>query len=599
MRDLNLDIWNSDQADTQFQGEEMSHELASLLLTECIQYSLYNSCQPIFALYLDAKSAFDVVIRQLLIKNLYFCGTSLASVAYIDNRLKYRNTYIDWEKTILGPVFDEKGLEQGGVSSSDYYKIYGKEQLENAQKSGLGVIMRNLTISAIGQADDTVLLANNIHDLGNLLDLTLNFCSRHHVEICPEKTKLQAFCNKSKADLTKYQIDTTTLVIDGEAIKFADNVEHVGVIRSIHGNLPNIQERIAAHKRAIGSILYTGMARNHRGNPAASIRINKIYGIPVLLSGLASLVLKETEVDLIDQHVKINIEKLLRLPASTPRPVVFFLSGTLPGRAQLHIRQLSLFGMITRLPDKIIFHHAVNTLVASKPSCKSWFHGIRQLCLMYDLPHPLTFLEEPRPKTEFKSLIRSKVVNYWEQKLRAQAEALSSLEYFRPNYMSLLKPHPIYLAAGSSPYEISKSTVQAKMLSGRYRTGKLCRHWSTNTKGFCLAPTCTDLEILEDLTHILAKCEALASTRSKLLTFSLIQARPFPPEVFSLVTTFCNPSHPYFVSFLLDCSHFPEVISLVQCHGQDILSILLHITRTWCYSLHRERLVLLNRWRKF
>ena len=72
--------------------------------------------------------------------------------------------------------------------------------------------------------------------------------------------------------------------------------------------------------------------------------------------------------------------------------------------------------------------------------------------------------------------------------------------------------------------------LQAKMLSGRYRAGKLCRHWSTNTKGFCLAPTCSDLEILEDLTHILAKCEALGSTRSKLLTLSLIQAKPFPPE---------------------------------------------------------------------
>ena len=125
------------------------------------------------------------------------------------------------------------------------------------------------------------------------------------------------------------------------------------------------------------------------------------------------------------------------------------------------------------------------------------------------------------------------------------------------------------------------------------------RHWSTNTKGFCLAPTCTELEIPEDLQHILAKCEAFHAIRLDLLTFSLIRARPFPPEVSSLVMTYCNPSHPHFVSFLLDCSNFPEVISLVQCHGQDILCVLLHITRTWCFSLHRERLVLLNKWRKF
>ena len=226
----NIEVWNADQADTQFQGEDMSHELASLLLTECIQYSLHSSCQPLFALYLDAKSAFDVVVRQLLIKNLYFCGTSEAGITYIDSRLKHRNTFIDWEKRILGPIQDERGLEQLEVSSSDFYKIFGKEQLETANKSELGVTMRDITISAIGQADDTVLVSNNPYDIGNLLSLTLTFCSKYQVNICPEKTKLQAFTTEGLSDITKYQKDNTSLSINGKAIEFADNVEHVGVV---------------------------------------------------------------------------------------------------------------------------------------------------------------------------------------------------------------------------------------------------------------------------------------------------------------------------------------------------------------------------------
>ena len=46
VRDLNLKAWNSDQADTQFQGEGSSHELASLLLTECVQHSLHTLKNP-------------------------------------------------------------------------------------------------------------------------------------------------------------------------------------------------------------------------------------------------------------------------------------------------------------------------------------------------------------------------------------------------------------------------------------------------------------------------------------------------------------------------------------------------------------------------
>ena len=69
----------------------------------------------------------------------------------------------------MGPINDECGLEQGGINSSDFYKIYAKEQLENAQKSELGISLGNLRISAIGQADDTALLANNLQNLQFLL----------------------------------------------------------------------------------------------------------------------------------------------------------------------------------------------------------------------------------------------------------------------------------------------------------------------------------------------------------------------------------------------------------------------------------------------
>ena len=46
----------------------------------------------------------------------------------------------------MGPIVDECGLEQGGLNSSDLYKIYGREQLTSSQESALGVKMGGLTI---------------------------------------------------------------------------------------------------------------------------------------------------------------------------------------------------------------------------------------------------------------------------------------------------------------------------------------------------------------------------------------------------------------------------------------------------------------------
>ena len=120
IRDMNIKIWNLSQSECQFQGEGSSHKLASLLVTECIQHSLQELKQPVFILLLDAKSAFDVVLKQLLIKNLFLAGTSGEDLIFLNNRLENRQTFHDWNGQIMGPIYDKHGLEQGGVSSSDF-----------------------------------------------------------------------------------------------------------------------------------------------------------------------------------------------------------------------------------------------------------------------------------------------------------------------------------------------------------------------------------------------------------------------------------------------------------------------------------------------
>ena len=131
-------------------------------------------------------------------------------------------------------------------------------------------------------------------------------------------------------------------------------------------------------------------------------------------------------------------------------------------------------------------------LATAKPSSFSWFIQIRDICLMYGLPHPLTLLQSPIPKPKFKKQSKQAVQDYWQQKLREEAAQLDSLSYFNPLYMSLSTPHPLWLTTTSNPYEINKAVVQARMLSGRYRSEGLCRFWSANPNGYCLLQSCSD-----------------------------------------------------------------------------------------------------------
>ena len=131
--------WAAVQAETQFQGSGSSHELAALLLTESIQHALFSSKKPLFVLLLDAKSAFDKILVEFLIKNAFLAGSRGQGLLYIADRLSNRKTYVEWDKKLMGPICDLLGVEQGGCLSDRLYKLANNEQLSVAQQSKLGI----------------------------------------------------------------------------------------------------------------------------------------------------------------------------------------------------------------------------------------------------------------------------------------------------------------------------------------------------------------------------------------------------------------------------------------------------------------------------
>ena len=252
-----------------------------------------------------------------------------------------------------------------------------------------------------------------------------------------------------------------------------------------------------------------GLARGHSGSPAAALRVHQLHCTPVLFSGLATLVLNKAETRILDKHYQYTIQNLQRLHQKTPRSIVFFLAGSLPGEALLHMRQLSLFSMICHLPEDPLHHHAKYVLSTLSPSSLSWFHQVRDLCLQYCLPHPLLLLEKPLTKNKFKELVKLQVTEFWHGVLATEctSPSLSSLRYFDPYRASLLHAHPIWTSTAGNSFESSKGTVLARMVSTRYRTEMLSRFLSNNRTGHCLSATCTNVS--GDMEHLLTVSPAL------------------------------------------------------------------------------------------
>ena len=159
--------------------------------------------------------------------------------------------------------------------------------------------------------------------------------------------------------------------------------------------------------------------------------------------------------------------------------------------------------------------------------------------------------------------------------------------------MSLSRTHPIWTSAGRSPFEVEKAKVQSRMLSGRYRTCWLRRHWSGDKSGFCQIPGCS--ETPGTLLHIAtAQCPSLAAARLKACStwHDFLVTNPILLPLINNIKL-----NEDFLSFLVDPTTYPNAIDLAQKHKDiDVMDKLCYLTRTWLYAMHKERLVLLGLW---
>ena len=192
--------------------------------------------------------------------------------------------------------FVPKKYDQQGL---DCYKLYNNEILTQTNQSGLGVALdssEDLKITAVGQADDTALLSNNLFKLHLLLYLVLEYCKKYNVQLSFSKNKLLQISPPGKSSFNPYN----PVKIKDKNIEFVNQAEHVGIIRSVEGNMPHILTRISSIRKALGSLSSCGLSKGHRTNPLFLLRILTLYGIPLLMSGLGSVFLSIKETALID-----------------------------------------------------------------------------------------------------------------------------------------------------------------------------------------------------------------------------------------------------------------------------------------------------------
>jgi hypothetical protein len=75
---------------------------------------------------------------------------------------KGAETSVKWKGTAMDPFAVSKGVRQGGVLSTDLYKLYINPLLDQIEDSGIGMQIGTIPCSAPTCADDVSLIADEL-----------------------------------------------------------------------------------------------------------------------------------------------------------------------------------------------------------------------------------------------------------------------------------------------------------------------------------------------------------------------------------------------------------------------------------------------------
>lgn len=157
---------------------------------------LFKSGEHTMAAYLDIASAYDNMIREILIDNLKKCECLVKIVTYVNEWIKDRNCMF-----VIGPEEVEyrqvkKGLPQGGVISSTLYAIYTRKITEGVEYQ----------CKVLQYADDIAMYISGkkVKELANKLEKALvqinNNLLKIGLKLQPDKTQMVDYNKKGVID---------------------------------------------------------------------------------------------------------------------------------------------------------------------------------------------------------------------------------------------------------------------------------------------------------------------------------------------------------------------------------------------------------------
>ena len=236
-----------------------------------------------FSCSLDGDSAFEVVNREILTRELYCAGER---GQYWQASNENTQTQIRMKGKVSRSFTESLGVKRGNIKSSDNYKIYNNPLLDTVDSASLGVQVGPVNVGSSACTDDEYLMSDRQTKLQALLDIAQYYGKMYRVKYGASKTKITVV--GSDQDM-RYYSDIEPWHLDQVKVKVCEDNDHLGqVVSGIRQEQKNVDLRISKGRNNIFGMLGPAFTFKCLLSPKVKVRLFRTYTCPIIRSELFS-----------------------------------------------------------------------------------------------------------------------------------------------------------------------------------------------------------------------------------------------------------------------------------------------------------------------
>ena len=536
-----------------------SPALCSLIITEAIAEAKDNKC-PLYLTFLDASKAFDMVNHTILLNALHDASID----PYLFNIYKEMYTNVKSRIRAYGvlsrEISEERGIRQGGETSSEVFKVKDNRFLERVREHPASYKIGTTSVGIPTVADDNCMIADSSLNAQTQLLMARDNSDKDRYIYNKTKSKVMlAGCRNGMEDPVLFFGDVN--------IESTQEEKHLGIVRTADGSSNKaVQERIQAGRRAAYSLMGVGFHGTNGVSAEVSRVLVSVFVEPCILYGLETLCLTEKNLGEIDKVHKNMLRQLQSLPRSTATPAVYLLVGAMPLRATIHQRMLNLYITILHREGTPEYQILQRQLAMKTSTSNSWTVKLREVLQMYNLPSAGDLMRNPPERNEWKATVKTAVRRHWDEDLKRRAATMTSLKFLNLQTCQIGRVHPAW-QCGTDPWRVSMAITKVLLLVRRYPlAAEPCSGSGSDECQVCKQES-------ETVEHFLLYCKPLATHRR----LDIITA---------IAGTYGISGQRDMVQFIIDPSSFIQ-------ESEDI-SRAESVTRRYVYALHNGRCLALG-----